>query len=206
MIELFNRVKHIVQRCGKLEQRNLIPNCTEKGQLCTCQYGEGYSGGGGGGGRVTIATLSPRTSKSISQQILSQMTNWGKWAWQKIMDYLTSTQHAVCSPEGRHSFKIDLLWGWPYGSGIGKYTLHFHTQSVSIPGMILHCNCNKVPICIHFFLRISTSALIFKYNFPKWLSTTQHRCIWLGYVWKFKRAVVIVIANVVTMLKESSTP
>lgn len=42
MIELFNRVKHIVQRYGELEQRNLIPNCTEKGQLCTCQYGEGW--------------------------------------------------------------------------------------------------------------------------------------------------------------------
>lgn len=53
MIELFNRVKHIVQRYGKLEQCNLIPNCTGKGQLCTCHYGAA------GGGGVNAAVPSP---------------------------------------------------------------------------------------------------------------------------------------------------
>lgn len=115
---------------------------------------------GGGGGRVTDATSSPCPPKPISQQILSQLTNWGKWAWQKIMDYLTSTQHPVCSQEGSDSFKIHLQWGWPYGSAYRKITVLSLSYTISLWYLFLELFCTAIAIMYPFAFTFFSECLL----------------------------------------------
>ena len=166
-MELFKKVKHIVSRYGKLEQCNLIPNCTEKGQLCTCHYGAGWWWWWWWWGDRCNSSC---PSKPIIQQILSQMTNWGKWARQKIMDYLISTQHPVCSQEGRDSFKIHLYWGRPYRSAYKKVTLSSLSNTISLWCLFLEIICTVSAIMYPFVFTFSQNDyfwLSYPITFPK---------------------------------------